>query len=148
MQKLFTCFLLCGLSTTAVSLRAQNFGNGTSASAASSPTGSKSVESMPMPNASSASEEGSASVSGAVLDASGAAVPGAKVTLTEIGKLQVRSMSTGPDGSFTFSGLSSGSYMIVVTASGFQQPTSAQFKLTADQQYQVPNIRVPGFPPQ
>ncbi len=140
MQQLFTCLLLFGLSVTTVSLQAQNSGNGTFASAASSLMESQTTQSAPLPSAPSTSEGRSASVSGAVLDVSGAAMSGAEVTLTEIGNSQQRSTSTGPDGNFTFSGLPSGSYRIVATASNFQKVTSAQFTLTQNQRYQASNI--------
>jgi hypothetical protein len=75
-----------------------------------------------------------------VLDASGAAVSDADVTLTEKETSKVRSTSTGTDGSFSFSNLPPGSYAIVVKASGFQQSTSAEFTLTAHQTYQISKI--------
>lgn len=116
---MFSCFLLLGLSTAVAPLQAQNSGNSQiSAAATSSPA---SVESAPLPNAPSASEKGAARVSGIVLDTSGAAVSEAEVTLTEIGNSRARSRVTGADGSFTFTGLLTDSYVITVNAKGFQQ---------------------------
>lgn len=85
-------------------------------------------------------EPGSASVSGTVLDTSGAAISGADVTLTETRKSEERSITTGTDGSFSFSTLPSDSYTIVVKASGFQQFASPEFTLTPHQAFQVPSI--------
>ena len=55
------------------------------------------------------SQEGSASISGIVLDTSGAAISGAEVTLTQTQRFEVRSTATGGDGSFVFSSLAPGS---------------------------------------
>jgi carboxypeptidase family protein len=85
-------------------------------------------------------EAGAASVSGTVLDISGAAISGAEVTLIETRKSQERSTTTGTDGSFSFSALAPGSYTIVVKASAFQQSASPQFTLTGHQVYQVASI--------
>jgi hypothetical protein len=75
-------------------------------------------------------EAGAASVSGTVLDTSGAAISGAEITLTENRRSQVRSTSTGTDGSFVFRSLAPGSYTIIVKANGFQQSVSPEFTLT------------------
>jgi carboxypeptidase family protein len=85
-------------------------------------------------------ESGSASVSGTVLDTSGAAISGAEITLTENRRSQVRSTSTGTDGSFVFSSLPPGSYTIIANANGFQQSASPEFTLTQDQAFQLPTL--------
>jgi hypothetical protein len=51
------------------------------------------------------SAEGSASVSGVVLDVSGAAVPGAQVSLTHRDGVQVRTLISGGNGEFAFTKL-------------------------------------------
>lgn len=89
------------------------------------------------------SADGSARVSGAVLDSSGATVPGAKVSLTDSDGAQQRTITTGADGGFAFSRISPGSYVIIVSAKGFQQATSAKFTLAAQQSYDVPGIVLP-----
>jgi hypothetical protein len=87
-----------------------------------------------------AEEPGAASVSGTVLDTSGAAISGAEITLTENRRSRVRSTSTGTDGSFVFSSLAPGSYTIIVKANGFQQSAAPEFTLTQDQVFQLPTI--------
>ena len=82
----------------------------------------------------------SASLSGTVLDGSGAAVAGVAVSLTDNEGSELRSSTTGTDGSFTIAGLPSGSYRITVTASGFRQSTSDEFTLVADETYQLPTM--------
>lgn len=85
-------------------------------------------------------EPGSASISGIVLDSSGAAILGAEVTLTKTQGSQERSATTRNDGSFSFSSLAPGSYAIVAKATGFQPSASTQFTLTSDQAFQIPTF--------
>ena len=86
------------------------------------------------------SAEGSASVSGVVLDVSGAAVPGAQVSLTHRDGTRVRTLISGGNGEFAFSKLPAGSYLIIVNVKGFATFTSAEFVVTAQQSYEVPKI--------
>jgi hypothetical protein len=86
------------------------------------------------------SEEGSASVSGVVMDASGAAVPDAQVSLTHRDGRQLRTLTSGGNGEFAFTRLPAGSYLIIVNVKGFAPFTSAEFVVTAQQSYAVPNI--------
>jgi hypothetical protein len=79
-------------------------------------------------------------VSGTVLDSTGAAVAGVGVTVTGTSNSQVRSTVTGRDGSFSISGLVPASYIVIVNAKGFQQTTSGEFYLAANQAYQMPSI--------
>jgi hypothetical protein len=139
LQRFFTSVVLLGILATVVPAGAQKARNGAPSPAALSSAELDRTDSASLPDAPSASEEGSASISGTVVDSSGAVVLGAEVTLTEIGRSQVRTMPTGPDGIFTFNSLPAGSYIIVVKANGFQQSTSAQFTLTTNQRYQIPN---------
>nr|WP_084080451.1 carboxypeptidase-like regulatory domain-containing protein [Edaphobacter aggregans] len=86
------------------------------------------------------SAEGSASVSGVVLDVSGAAVPGAQVSLTHRDGTQLRMLNSGGNGEFAFTKLPAGSYLVIVSAKGFAPFTSAEFVVTAQQSYEVPTI--------
>jgi hypothetical protein len=52
-------------------------------------------------------------------------------------------MMTGPDGGFGFSRISPGSYVITASAKGFQESTSAEFMLTAQQSYEISSIVLP-----
>ena len=90
-----------------------------------------------------------AAVSGTVLDASGGAVSGAEITLTESGGpggpggsggSDRRSTVTGADGTFAFSDLPAGSYTIAINAQGFQPYTAGTIILTPRQVFQVPAI--------
>lgn len=59
-------------------------------------------------------------ITGTVLDASGAAVPGAKITLTNVAtNVQTATVSTAT-GTYSFSGLPPGTYSIQASANGFQ----------------------------
>ncbi len=84
--------------------------------------------------------EGSASVSGTVLDGSGAAIPGAQVSLTDKDGRQVRTLVSGATGEFSFTDLPPGSYILIVNAKGFAPLTSAEFAVQPQQSYQVPGI--------
>ena len=143
LQGLVTCFLIFAGFTVAVPLWAQN-----SNSQAPSPSGvtssmqSGETKQAPLPDAPSASEKGSASISGAVLDPSGAAVSSADVTVTKVGESQGRTVMTATDGRFTLTDVPPGTYVILVKARGFQPAASAKFTVAADQTYEVPSVRL------
>lgn len=63
------------------------------------------------------------SISGAVLDATGAVVPGAAVTLTNLGTSEKRSMESDAAGSYTFVNLVPGRYRLDAEKSGFKRVT-------------------------
>jgi hypothetical protein len=85
-------------------------------------------------------ETGSASISGDVLDSSGAVVSNAKVTLTNTAGLKLRTVSSGPDGLFTFTKLPAGTYLVMVEAAGFGPYTSSGVIVSANQTYALPDI--------
>jgi Carboxypeptidase regulatory-like domain len=89
------------------------------------------------------SADGSASVSGVVLDISGASVPGAQVSLTDMGGAQQRTLLSGAHGEFAFTRLPPGSYLVIVHAKGLEPFTSAEFDITAQQAYELPRILLP-----
>ena len=60
------------------------------------------------------------SISGTVTDPSGAALPGANVTLTNTGTAEKRSQVSGDDGHFTFVNLFQGEYRVDVEKQGFK----------------------------
>jgi hypothetical protein len=84
--------------------------------------------------------EGEASVSGMVLDTSGAAVPDAKVSLTSVDGSRRRTFTSGANGAFTFKNIARGSYLVTVDATGLEPFTSAAFALEAQQAYEMPRI--------
>jgi hypothetical protein len=61
-----------------------------------------------------------ASITGTVADQSGAAVPGAQLTLTALATSAVSNASSGPDGLFRFPNLQAGAYELKASAQGFQ----------------------------
>jgi hypothetical protein len=87
--------------------------------------------------------EESANVSGTVVDTTGAAVQGARVSLTSVIGAQRLTITTGADGEFAFSRIAPGSYVIIAAATGFQQTTTAQFVVRAQQSYEVPPVVLP-----
>src|ERR1700683_1555385 len=60
-----------------------------------------------------------AQISGSVADASGAAVPGAKITATQTETHQTRTASSAADGAYVLPNLPVGPYQVEVQASGF-----------------------------
>jgi hypothetical protein len=86
------------------------------------------------------SPKGSGSVSGTVLDGSGAAIPGAQVSLTRRDGARLQTVVSGASGDFTFTALPPGSYLVIVDASGFGPFTSAEFDLAPAQSYEIPGI--------
>src|SRR4051812_26638454 len=60
------------------------------------------------------------SVVGAVQDESGAAVPGAAISIVNTSTTQARSAVTTDDGTFAFTDVPAGSYTLTVTAKGFR----------------------------
>lgn len=84
--------------------------------------------------------EGSANVAGTVLDASGACVPGAEVSLAHGDGTQLRTVASEADGEFDFAKIPPGAYIVIVNAKGFALFTSAEFVVTVQQAYEVPNV--------
>ncbi len=73
-----------------------------------------------------ASAQNTASISGTVIDKSGAAVAGAQVVITNVEGNLTRTTETNSEGAYVSSALPSGSYNIVVTAKGFQKFTATK----------------------
>lgn len=86
------------------------------------------------------SVEGSASVAGIVLDATGATVPGAAVSLTHGDGTQSHTMVSDANGEFNFTEIVPGSYLVIVNAQGFAPFTSAEFAVTVQQAYDLPDV--------
>jgi hypothetical protein len=84
--------------------------------------------------------EGAASVSGVVLDVSGAAVRAAQVSLTHRDGKPLRTLISGGNGEFAFTKLPVGDYLVIVIAKGFAPFTSEEFNLTSQQSYEVTGI--------
>jgi Carboxypeptidase regulatory-like domain len=86
------------------------------------------------------SAESAASVSGVVMDISGAVVPGATVSLTNVDRTKRQTVLSRAAGEFAFTNLPPGSYLLIVDAKGLEPFTSTTFALTAQQAYELPGI--------
>ena len=69
-------------------------------------------------------------ISGVVTDATGAVVPHAKITITNIGTANRKLLETDANGSFVASALPFGNYVVEVEASGFTKTKSHTIALT------------------
>src|SRR5262245_27404796 len=76
------------------------------------------------------SEAGSATFTGAILDASGAAVPNAQIIITNKDTQVSRTVMTSSDGRFTISRLPAGRYYLTVTKDGFNTTRAENILLT------------------
>lgn len=75
-----------------------------------------------------------ASIRGVVTDGSGAAVPGAKVTLTEADRSISHTVATDEAGRYSATALPPGPYLLTVEASGFKKHSQGRFELLVQQQ--------------
>ncbi|HUP04056.1 MAG TPA: carboxypeptidase-like regulatory domain-containing protein [Bryobacteraceae bacterium] len=74
---------------------------------------------------------GRAALTGAVVDASGAAVPGAQVEVRDLASGAVRQTVSGPEGAFAFNNLELSRYALTVRASGFRTLTENNVDLAS-----------------
>jgi Carboxypeptidase regulatory-like domain len=75
-----------------------------------------------------------------VLDVSGGTVPGAEVSLAHEDGTQLYTMVSEANGEFNFTKIPAGSYLVMVNARGFAPFTSAEFVVTVQQAYEVPDV--------
>src|SRR5215212_4755731 len=68
-------------------------------------------------------------IAGTVLDQNGAAIPGASVTITNVGTGQKQTVTTSEDGAFQVSSLDPVAYSITVEAAGFKTATIQSLKV-------------------
>jgi hypothetical protein len=73
-----------------------------------------------------------ASLSGTVTDPSGAVIPGAKVTVTNLANQAQKSAVTGAEGFYSIGELAPGTYSVTVTANGFKQESYASVSVTGE----------------
>ncbi len=71
-------------------------------------------------------------VSGVVTDPTGAAIPGATITITSVGTQSKRTIVSDSDGNYILTNLAIGSYSISVTQTGFRTAQQAGVTITAD----------------
>ncbi|MCB1019203.1 MAG: carboxypeptidase regulatory-like domain-containing protein, partial [Acidobacteria bacterium] len=77
--------------------------------------------------------QGAAQLTGRVADPSGAVIPGAVVTLTNLGSGVQQSGETGPQGYYRFPLLPPGNYRIEIRADGFRGVSQTGLKLDVEQ---------------
>src|SRR6185295_16030737 len=83
-------------------------------------------------------QEITGNIVGTVKDASGAAISGATVTITDDDKsLVVRTITTGAEGEFSAPQLPSGNYSLTVEAPGFKKSLQTGLKLDVNQRRAV-----------
>ena len=85
-----------------------------------------------------------ASLSGTVLDSTGAAIPGATVTLTNPATQATRTSTSSAEGTYNFSELPPGSYKVTVVAGSFQQSVLANIQVAAETPRQLNITLSPG----
>src|SRR5262249_37394597 len=78
-----------------------------------------------------------AELRGQILDATGAVIPNAKLTLTDVVKGTIRSAASDSQGNYAFLGLLPSSYDLKVEAEGFGANTT-RIELTVGQQANIP----------
>jgi hypothetical protein len=81
------------------------------------------------------------SIVGDVIDAAGAVVPAAGVTIVHQETNQSRSTTTNPAGQYTFPTIATGTYTVTVTAPGFRTATQREVAVTVNSQTRV-NIQL------
>jgi hypothetical protein len=74
-----------------------------------------------------------AELSGTVLDTAGAALPGAKVTVTNTGTNQSKETLTGATGNYIVPLLQPGDYIVTVEANGFKKVVQKGLSLQINQ---------------
>ena len=82
----------------------------------------------------------SCSISGLVLDANGAALSGANVTLAAPNGVQERSQLSGSNGEFAFGELSAGTYRLTIASPGMKSFVSSDIVLRAQERRELPQI--------
>jgi hypothetical protein len=97
-----------------------------------------SLPETPLPKTPAA--EGRASVAGTVLDPSGETVSGADVDLMRSDGMQSHTALSDANGEFNFTEIVPGSYLVIVNAQGFAPFTSAEFAVTVQQAYELPDV--------
>lgn len=76
-------------------------------------------------------------ITGQITDANGALIPNATVTITNVGTNDTRTVQTNSDGFYEAPSLSTGIYKISVTASGFQETTANDARLSVGDRLRV-----------
>ncbi|MBC8167410.1 MAG: carboxypeptidase regulatory-like domain-containing protein [Bryobacteraceae bacterium] len=73
-------------------------------------------------------------ISGAVIDSSGASIPNAEITLTDVGRSSKRTAVSNQEGFYSLPNLTPGNYTLAVGAKGFRQFNQKNISLLLNQQ--------------
>jgi len=84
--------------------------------------------------------QGTASISGTILDSTGAAIPGAQISLALRDGSRLQTVKSGANGEFTFAGVPAGSYRVTVEAVGFALWKTEEFTVATQQVFTLPAI--------
>src|SRR5260221_11682115 len=84
-----------------------------------------------------AAQQGRGSFFGIVTDASGAAVPGAKITVTSLGTNTATTLETNNEGFYSAPALQIGDYSINAVRQGFKSVVRTVLNLQVDQRAEV-----------
>jgi len=84
-----------------------------------------------------ASAQVAGTILGVVEDASGGAVPGARITITNVDTSEARTVASGDDGAFRVPGLRPGHYSVRVEKDGFKTSTETALSLNVAQELVV-----------
>ena len=79
----------------------------------------------------------SGSIYGAVTDSSGAVIPEATVTATNVSTSAFKTTATNPSGEYNFPVLDPGDYRVLVQMTGFQSQTQENIRLDTNQNVHV-----------
>jgi hypothetical protein len=90
-----------------------------------------------------AAQTTTATLTGVVVDASGAVVPGASVTVVNSGTQQRRNAVSGPDGSYIFASLPPGRYVLLGSLDGFKPVEMRDIVLNVDDRIAIKVVLAP-----
>lgn len=132
--------MLCGV-TRSTALAQKSFSATIHDSALPDPAQSQQATSAAGANASQ--ETGTGRITGTVLDANRDVLQGAHVSLTSPSDSVMRTVESGTNGQFAFTGLPPNTYRLTITAPGMSTFTSPQIPLHAGEDHIVPAVTLP-----
>ena len=89
-------------------------------------------------------QQSTGDVLGTVTDSSGASIPGAVVTLTNVDTNDVKTLKTSDGGNFDFANLNPGKYKLIVAGQGFRTATTNDLTVSAGDRRRVDTKMVIG----